>query len=110
MRLRALALVLLVTGCSGTAHATAPACRLTSMEHGTATEQEQVRARAKAVLAEPGRSTRAQLAAVLQVVDSQVALPTSLPTPLASALSPGGRPYGLPSLDEALQHLREACR
>ena len=101
---------LLLVGCSGSAEHPSVACALTSMPHGTLVEQAAVRARAQGVLAQPGKATKPQLKAVLEIVESQVTLPTDLPSPLATALKPGGNPYGLPSLDQSLQHLKAACR
>ena len=110
MRAGLLVPVLLLVGCSGTAPEPSPACRLASAQHTTPTQQAELRARAKDVLAEPRKATAAQLKAVFEIVASQVTLPTALPSPLASALSPHGNAYGLSSLDTALQHLAKACR
>lgn len=113
---RAVWFVLLAAACNA-----APAspqvkavCSLTELPHATPQQQAAVRSQARGRLTDldairGSKAEKAIVKALLEVATSGAAAPSDLPSPAASSLVVDGRAYGLPTLDEALGHLRKAC-
>ena len=114
---RALLLVLLLAACSGSAASpqVKAVCALTDLPHATAQEKAAVRSQARGHLSDLDAvqgtgGNKAILKALLEVATSGAPAPSDLPSAAASSLVVDGNVYGLPTLDEALGHLRKACR
>jgi len=113
---RGLLLVLLLAACNASpvSPQVKAVCSLTDLPHSTSQQQAAVRSQARGRLGDldalpGGKGNKAILKALLEVATSGAPAPSDLPSAAASSLVVGGRAYGLPTLDEALAHLRKAC-